>query len=167
MAIDLRSDTVTQPSQGMREAIASAPVETDATAKAGKVRRVAVVRSVDDKAAKPVVRKVVAAAADAGDEADAVKKKAAKPKAAATGAKRGPKAKAKGKEADLDDTDLSDIDDELEGEPETAETVETTVVATTEKVKPPEIFPRLRPRSAPSRPAIPTGKSNGFLARKL
>ena len=29
MAIDLRSDTVTQPSQGMRDAIASAPVGDD------------------------------------------------------------------------------------------------------------------------------------------
>ncbi len=29
MAIDLRSDTVTKPSQGMRDAIASAPVGDD------------------------------------------------------------------------------------------------------------------------------------------
>ncbi len=131
LAAEAISDAAPEPA-----AIVPAPVETDTTAKAGKVRRVAVVKSADDKVAKPVVRKVVAVAADAAEEADTVKKKAAKPKAATTGAKRGPKAKAKGKEADLDDTDLSDIDDELEGEPEAAETVETTVVATTEKVKP-------------------------------
>nr|WP_319566656.1 RNA polymerase sigma factor RpoD [uncultured Rhodoferax sp.] len=46
----------------------------------------------------------------------------------ATGAKRGPKAKA-AKKDDADDLDMSDIEDDLVGEPEVAE-------ATTEKVKP-------------------------------
>jgi RNA polymerase primary sigma factor len=63
------------------------------------------------------------------------RKKQPNPRQQTLTAKRTPKAKAKG--TDLDDADLSDIDDELEGEPESAETVETTVVAATvEKVKP-------------------------------
>jgi RNA polymerase primary sigma factor len=67
-----------------------------------------------------------------------VKKKAAKTvkKAAdastSTGAKRGRKPKA-GKEADVDDLDMSDIEDDLAGEP-VVETTEAT--ETTEKVKP-------------------------------
>ncbi len=69
------------------------------------------------------------------------KKKAGRPAKADTGdkpaAKRGrkPKADAKGKaDADMDDADLSDIEDDLTGEPE-AEAVDTTA-QTTEKVKP-------------------------------
>jgi RNA polymerase primary sigma factor len=111
------------------------------------VRRVALVKTADDKAVKSV-RKVVAnpvvtepVATEVSDDATPKKKagrpaKAPAPKAAAkTGAKRGPKAKTK--EADLDDADLSDIDDELEGEPEAAEPAETTAAAApAEKVKP-------------------------------
>jgi RNA polymerase primary sigma factor len=113
---------------------AVAPTDVDTAAPTGKVRRVAAVKTAGDKVAKAVVRKVEAPAAET-ESTGATKKKAAKPKATDTAAKRTPKAKAKG--TDLDDADLSDIDDELEGEPESAETVETTVVAATvEKVKP-------------------------------
>jgi RNA polymerase primary sigma factor len=113
---------------------AVAPTDVDTAAPTGKVRRVAAVKTAGDKVAKAVVRKVEAPAAET-ESTGATKKKAAKPKATDTTAKRTPKAKAKG--TDLDDADLSDIDDELEGEPESAETVETTVVAATvEKVKP-------------------------------
>ncbi len=64
----------------------------------------------------------------------AVAEKKKTPKAAksadkpATGAKRGPKAKA-GKKTEVDDLDMSDIEDDLVGEPEVVE-------ATAEKVKP-------------------------------
>jgi len=109
------------------------------------VRRVATVKSTEDKAAKPAKKPVVATVVEpvvqetASDESPKKKAgrptKAATPKAPAkTGAKRGPKAKAK--EADLDDADLSDIDEELEGEPEAVEPSETTAAAPAEKVKP-------------------------------
>ena len=73
---------------------------------------------------------------------DAPKKKAGRPAKADAGdkpaAKRGrkPKADAKGKgDADMDDADLSDIEDDLTGEVE-AEAVDTSTAQTTEKVKP-------------------------------
>ncbi len=75
------------------------------------------------KAAQPVKKKPgrppKAAAAESGT-----------PAKTATGAKRGRKPKAKSDSGDGDDTDMSDIESDLEGEPE----VETT--ATVEKVKP-------------------------------
>ncbi|MGQ3175706.1 MAG: sigma-70 family RNA polymerase sigma factor, partial [Hydrogenophaga sp.] len=73
---------------------------------------------------------------------DAPKKKAGRPAKADAAdkpaAKRGrkPKADAKGKgDADMDDADLSDIEDDLTGEVE-AEAVDTSTAQTTEKVKP-------------------------------
>ena len=54
--------------------------------------------------------------------------KPAKAEKVIAGAKRGPKQKA-GKAADVDELDMSDIEEDLVGEPETAE-------ASTEKVKP-------------------------------
>ncbi|MBK1684484.1 RNA polymerase sigma factor RpoD [Rhodoferax fermentans] len=75
-------------------------------------------------------------------QVDAVAEPVAKKKAAktvkksgdtATGAKRGRKPKAGKADSDVDDLDLSDIEDDLAGEP-VAETSETT--ETTEKVKP-------------------------------
>lgn len=95
------------------------------------------------KAADELLKKKPARAAKAADaetDAEEPKKKpgrpakaAAAPKAAAaakTPAKRGRKPKAKEEGAE-DDADLSDIESELEGEPEVAE-----VVPTAEKVKP-------------------------------
>jgi len=130
-------------------------VETPPAKATPVVRRVAVVKPADEKAAKTVKRVVAAPAVVepvAADGDEAPKKKAGRPAktataktdakadtktAAKTAAKRGPKAKAK--ETDLDDADLSDIDDELEGEPEVAEPVEATATAAAapaEKVKP-------------------------------
>ena len=87
-------------------------------------------------AAEPMVEKTAKAAKPAKAEKAEKREKATKApaaksdvkKSAATGAKRGrkPKAAAGG---DLDDADMADIEDDLEGEPVTAE-------ATTEKVKP-------------------------------
>lgn len=114
-----------------------APVVTPEV-KAGKVRRVGAAKD-DGAAAKPARKAVVVATTDvAADEATpAEKKKAGRPAKAAAkpaaGAKRGSKAKAKGKDEDLDDTDLSDLEEDLEGEPEV---VEEVAAATTEKVKP-------------------------------
>ncbi|WP_306770596.1 RNA polymerase sigma factor RpoD [Pantoea sp. 18069] len=81
-------------------------------------------------------RKPKAAAEDGAEPA--VKKAPAAKKAAAadkTPAKRGRKPKSKEDGDDMDDTDLSDIESDLEGEVETVETT-TTATATTEKVKP-------------------------------
>ena len=93
-------------------------------------------------AAKPAVKAVAKPAAKTAATTatkTAVKtavKTAAKP-AAKVAAKTAAKPKAKGPGSDLDDADLSDIDDDLEGEPEVAETTDTTeVAATVEKVKP-------------------------------
>ena len=124
-------------------AAVAAPVPVTApapTAKVATVRRVATPASAEAKPTK-TVRKVVAepvAAPAAPAPAPASKAKATravKPAAAtksAPAAKRAPKAK--GKNEDMDDADLSDIDSDLEGEPEVADTTE--VVATVEKVKP-------------------------------
>ncbi|WP_315127068.1 RNA polymerase sigma factor RpoD [Comamonas antarctica] len=81
-------------------------------------------------------RKPKAAAEDGAEPA--VKKAPAAKKAAAAAAdkapaKRGRKPKAKEDGEDMDDTDLSDIESDLEGE---VDVVETTSSATTEKVKP-------------------------------
>jgi len=76
-------------------------------------------------------KKVRRVSADEGAAAETVKPKAAakaaKP-AAKTAAKRGPKAKG-AKSGDVDDMDMSDIEEDLVGEPEVVE-------ASTEKVKP-------------------------------
>jgi RNA polymerase primary sigma factor len=63
--------------------------------------------------------------------------KVAAPAKATTGAKRGPKAKAE-KKMDVDELDMSDIEDDLAGEPEVVAPAGTADVAeaTTEKVKP-------------------------------
>ncbi|MDP3131401.1 MAG: RNA polymerase sigma factor region1.1 domain-containing protein, partial [Burkholderiaceae bacterium] len=148
---------VAAPAPEAAAAPASEPV------KVATVRRVASATPAQPKVVK-TVRKVASAAADANPapvaEADAPQasaqatatakpavkaatkttaKAAAKP-AAKSVSKAKPKAKAKGKDADLDDADLSDIDDDLEGEPEAAETTDTAgtteAVATVEKVKP-------------------------------
>ena len=148
---------VAAPAPEAAAAPASEPV------KVATVRRVASATPAQPKVVK-TVRKVASAAADANPapvaEADAPQasaqatatakpavkaatkttaKAAAKP-AAKSASKAKPKAKAKGKDADLDDADLSDIDDDLEGEPEAAETTDTAgtteAVATVEKVKP-------------------------------
>ncbi|MBA4254942.1 MAG: RNA polymerase sigma factor RpoD, partial [Polaromonas sp.] len=107
---------------------AAAPV-----AKVATVRRVATPAATDGKTVK-TVRKAVTepAAAPPSTTEPAPKKKPARAAKAAPAAKSGPKAKSKGE--NLDDADLSDIDSDLEGEPEVAETTETT--ATVEKVKP-------------------------------
>ncbi len=121
------------------------PVVEPAAKAAPVVRRVAVVKPADEKAvktAKKAATTAVQPVAESTDEDTTAKKKAgrpakaATPKAAAkTGAKRGPKAKDKA--TDLDDADLSDIDDDLEGEPEAAEPAEAaTAAAPAEKVKP-------------------------------
>ncbi|MBF5006085.1 RNA polymerase sigma factor RpoD [Diaphorobacter caeni] len=77
-----------------------------------------------------------AAADDAGDDETTAKKRPGRPaKAAAEGkapAKRGRKPKAKEDEGSDDDADLSDIESDLEGEPE----AEVEQAATVEKVKP-------------------------------
>jgi RNA polymerase primary sigma factor len=76
------------------------------------------------KAKAPVdVKKPAKAVAEPVD-----KKIAVKPVKAASGAKRGPKSKT-GKSVEIDELDMSDIEEDLVGEPETTE-------ATTEKVKP-------------------------------
>ncbi|QIL81084.1 RNA polymerase sigma factor RpoD [Diaphorobacter sp. HDW4A] len=78
------------------------------------------------------------AAADAGDDETTAKKRPGRPaKADAEGkapAKRGRKPKAKDGESSEDDADLSDIESDLEGEPEAE--AEQTQAATVEKVKP-------------------------------
>ncbi|WP_372657076.1 RNA polymerase sigma factor RpoD [Hydrogenophaga sp.] len=93
--------------------------------------------------AKPAAKSATSKTASEATELDTTKKPArvvkaaaAKPAAKTTGAKRGPKPKAaaKGKSrGDDDDTDMSDIEDDLEGEPEVESTDTTQVV---EKVKP-------------------------------
>jgi RNA polymerase primary sigma factor len=111
---------------------APAPAAATPVAKVATVRRVATPAAADAKTVK-TVRKVVAEPPVAAAAAEpAPKKKATRTAKAAPAAKRG--AKAKGKDENLDDADLSDIDSDLEGEPEVAETTETT--ATVEKVKP-------------------------------
>jgi RNA polymerase primary sigma factor len=92
-------------------------------------------------AAKTTARKTAADEIDTTELAAEAKKKPGRPAKAATaaaktGAKRGPKPKAgaKGKSrSDDDDTDMSDIEDDLQGEPEEASTDTTQTV---EKVKP-------------------------------
>ncbi|MFY7904503.1 MAG: RNA polymerase sigma factor region1.1 domain-containing protein, partial [Burkholderiaceae bacterium] len=110
--------------------------QSDTSPKAGKVRRVGAEKAATEKAVKTTVKKVVVAEAEADvDEPAGPKKKAAKAKGAET-PKRATKAKAKSKDAELDEADLSDIDDELEGEPELAEPSEAAASSPTEKVKP-------------------------------
>jgi RNA polymerase primary sigma factor len=113
---------------------ATAPVTTKTPAKA----------PAKSAAAKPVAKAAVRSKAPADetetlDAAEVPKKKAGRPAKAATAktaSKTGPKAKAaaKGKSrGDDDDTDMSDIEDDLEGEPEEA-VADTDQPA--EKVKP-------------------------------
>ena len=106
---------------------------------ASKAAKNAPAPQVPTKKASPVTAKKTAAKASP-DELDTKKTTAikaagpaAKKAAAKPAAKRGPKAKAKNRDDD-DDTDMSDIEDDLEGEPE--EVVATDPAQPVEKVKP-------------------------------
>ncbi len=93
--------------------------------------------------AKTTARKAAPEALDTDLDvaAGAVKKKAGRPAKAASAdqpaAKRGRKPKASAKsDADLDDADLSDIEDDLSGEPDAEAEVVDATAQPTEKVKP-------------------------------
>ncbi|HRK37536.1 MAG TPA: RNA polymerase sigma factor RpoD [Burkholderiaceae bacterium] len=120
-----RSKLVTEAASAPEATAPEPELTTPEPEKTGKVRRLAASKSTETKAVKPAARKSSAAGEE--DSPKPAKKKATK----ATS-----KAKAKDKEEDLDDTDLSDIDDELEGEPEASDATEAASAAPTEKVKP-------------------------------
>jgi RNA polymerase primary sigma factor len=101
----------------------AAPQATTTTENLKKSTKAAMASVENEAISKPATAKKAAA-----------KKVAAAKTASKAPAKRGAKAAAKGKANldDSDDTDMSDIENDLEGEPE----VETEATATTEKVKP-------------------------------
>jgi RNA polymerase primary sigma factor len=105
---------------------------------AAKSKASASAPKVPTKKATSVTAKTTASKAAAADELEPKKTKAAAKTAAKPAAKRGPKAKttaAKAKSrSDDDDTDMSDIEDDLEGEPE--EAVAADPAQPVEKVKP-------------------------------
>jgi len=127
--IKAQAEPATTPEAALVAAVAAEP-------KTGKVRRVGIkapaAEAAPAAAAAPVARKKAAKAAEAAEsEEPATKKKAGRP-AKATAAKKG--AKAKAADESLDDADLSDLEADLEGEPEVVE--ETAAAAPAEKVKP-------------------------------
>jgi RNA polymerase primary sigma factor len=117
----VRAPVVAKPLEPASPAPAALITELAETRKPARVHKVA--KGVSAATVTAAVAATPAKVAPA--KAIAVKTTPAK---AVTGAKRGPKAKA-GKKADVDELDMSDIEEDLVGEPEVAE-------ATTEKVKP-------------------------------
>ncbi|MEG0223419.1 MAG: RNA polymerase sigma factor RpoD [Comamonas sp.] len=133
------------PQASAKTVTSATPTAAEPPAAAKKVKSVATKTSAELIAAADALlaaaapakrgRKPKAAAEDGAEPA--VKKAPAAKKAVAaadkTPAKRGRKPKSKEDGDDMDDTDLSDIESDLEGE---VEAVETTTTTTTEKVKP-------------------------------
>jgi RNA polymerase primary sigma factor len=115
------------------------PVTAKATEPVAPVPAALVAEPVAVKKVRQVTKLVenAAIATPAPASAPAKAAKVAAPAKATTGAKRGPKAKAE-KKMDVDELDMSDIEDDLAGEPEVVAPAGTADVAeaTTEKVKP-------------------------------
>jgi len=120
-----KSAAIEAPTPVVKKSASKTPKPKEPLVNATKTKAKSPVEGLEVAAAEPVEKKKPRAAktpADAGS---------APATTAVTGAKRGRKPKAAGKEADVDDLDMSDIEDDLVGEP-VAEVTE----ATTEKVKP-------------------------------
>jgi RNA polymerase primary sigma factor len=136
-----KSSTPAVSSTKPAKASAKKPVPAVPTKKAPSVTAKTPAKPAAKSAAKTTARKTAADEIDTTELATETKKKPGRPAKAAgaaakTGAKRGPKPKAgaKGKSrGDDDDTDMSDIEDDLEGEPEETSNDPAQPV---EKVKP-------------------------------
>jgi RNA polymerase primary sigma factor len=136
-----KSSTPAVSSTKPAKAGAQKPVSAVPTKKAPSVTAKTPAKPAAKSAAKTTARKTAADEIDTTELATETKKKPGRPAKAAgaaakTGAKRGPKPKAgaKGKSrSDDDDTDMSDIEDDLEGEPEE---ISNDPAQPVEKVKP-------------------------------